>query len=148
MANLARENWSQTPDAGDLRVGIIGLGPGGLGLARTIARRYPVCAFDHTLEAHQDIPGDILWTAYPNDLCVATHIVIADPYSRHYSRDDSRARLNDLLWAASIVRGAVCRRTGTTIIMASVMPQEGTAKMLLQEFHDQGHRVGIAPQVS
>ncbi|KAJ9614602.1 hypothetical protein H2200_002739 [Cladophialophora chaetospira] len=147
MDNLVRHYWSRMPCAENIIVGIIGLGPGGRELAEQISHHYPVYAFDHALRGPQDPSRSIRWTWNPSDLEVATHLIIADPATHKYTGNTEDGRISDLLWAVSIVRAAVHGRKDVTIIMASVVPAQGTTEMLLGEFHMQGHRVCIAPQL-
>ena len=157
MDNLIQDYWTQqmSPTA-NIIVGIIGLGPTGLALAECFSQKYTVYAFDaaNHLESLQsitnNIPGNILWTEYPNDLCAATHIIIAEPFSAQYTRGNTDMRLNDLLWATGIARAAIAcgDQTDVTIVVANIVLRAGDTRPLLEEFVEQGHKVGVAPEVS
>jgi hypothetical protein len=133
----------------DVGVAVIGLGPGGLALAKSIAKVHPVCGFDYCWDGSPDPVKNIWWSTNPNDLSSATHFIIADSCSRRYTGREFKVWMTDMLWARCIIRAALeGRKSPATIIMASVVPDVGRTRKLLGEFHAEGHHLGVAPQVS
>ncbi|ETI20252.1 hypothetical protein G647_08286 [Cladophialophora carrionii CBS 160.54] len=131
----------------DIKVAVMGLGLGGLALAKSMAKVHRVCAFDYCWEGPHDPVKNIWWSDNPYDLSFATHFIIADSCSRRYTGREFEAWVTDILWARSIIRAAlVGRESPATIILASVVPEGGLTKKLLGEFHAAGHRLGVAPQ--
>ncbi|KIW62382.1 hypothetical protein PV04_10562 [Phialophora macrospora] len=132
----------------EIRVAVIGLGPGGLALAKSMAKVHPVCGFDYCWDGSPDPVENIWWSTNPNDLSSATHFIIADSYSRRYTGRELKVWVTDMLWARCIIRAALeGRKSPATIIMASVVPNVGRTRELFGNFHAEGHRLGVAPQL-